>query len=156
MSNALTVREARREAYRTWLQQQEVRFGFADELADYANHVHKGVRNDTPAEERWSAMLPTVRVLEQIRERFGPTVITSAYRSLLYNATFLGQGAVKDSLHTRNIAIDFHCRTGTPGEWAAFARGLRRDGVFTGGVGLYLTRRFVHIDTRGTVADWNG
>lgn len=151
---ALSLRETRREAYRVWLRAQGLRFGFADELADCANHKNKGITNDTPPDEKWAAMLPTVRVLERVREQFGATTITSGYRSLLYNATYVGQGAVKDSMHTRNIAIDFRCATGTPAEWASFLRWLRGEGVFTGGVGVY--RTWVHIDTRGTVADWNG
>lgn len=150
----MTLHEADREAYRAWLRTQGLRFGFADELADCADRVNLKVRNATPPADRWAAIVPTVRVLERIREAFGPTTITSAYRSLLYNATFVGQGAVRDSMHTRNIAIDFKCANGTPAQWAALARQLRAEGVFTGGVGVY--RSWVHIDTRGTVADWNG
>lgn len=150
----LTLHAADREAYRAWLQTQGLRFGFADELADCADRVHLKVRNGTPPTDRWAVIIPTVRVLERIRERFGPCTITSAYRSPLYNATFFGQGAVRDSMHTRNIAIDFKCAEGTPAEWGAYARRLRAEGVFTGGVGVY--RSWCHIDTRGTAADWNG
>lgn len=143
-----------REAYRAYLTAQLLKFGFADELADCANHVHHGVQNATPPKEIWYAMLPTVRVLERIREYFGPTSITSGYRSAPYNATYSANGAVKDSMHVRNLAIDFKCRDAQPRTVASFARDLRMQGLFTGGVGVY--KSWVHIDTRGTVADWNG
>jgi N-acetylmuramoyl-L-alanine amidase len=48
------------------------------------------------------------------------------------------------------------CKTGTPEDWARFLRDKRATGVFTGGIGTYTRQGFVHVDTRGTVADWSG
>ena len=107
------------------------------------------VRNDTPPVELWHRMIPTLRLVERVREEFGPTTINSAYRSRSYN---LAIGGVGDSRHSQNDAIDFRCRNGTPAEWAAFLREHRDAGVFKGGIGVY--RTFVHVDTRGTNADW--
>lgn len=146
-----TAHDARRDRYREWLQAQSLRFGFADELAACADRTSKGVRNDTPPVDRWHAILPTVRVLEQVRERFGPTVIHSAYRSLTYNVAV---GGVGDSRHAQNDAIDFSCSGASPEQWALFLRGLRDAGQFAGGIGRY--RTFVHVDTRGRAADWQG
>lgn len=148
MSSAHALRQAR---YREWLHAQGVRFGFADEVPALANNRRLAVSNDTPPVERWHAMLPTLRVLERVRERFGPTTVNSAYRSLAYNTAV---GGVGDSRHSQNDAIDFRCANGTPTEWAAFLRGLRSEGVFRGGIGTY--RTFVHVDTRGHNADWTG
>lgn len=141
----------RQDRYREWLATQSVRFSFDREVAALASRVSKGITNDTPPVERWHRIVPTLRVLERVRERFGATTVNSAYRSTAYN---LAVGGVGDSRHAQNDAVDFVCATGTPAEWAAFVRELRTDGVFRGGVGVY--RTFVHVDTRGTNADWSG
>jgi uncharacterized protein YcbK (DUF882 family) len=148
MSNAHAERVAR---YTEWLQSRGVRFGFADEVPRLATNARLAVTNDTPPVELWHRMIPTLRLLERVRERFGPTTINSAYRSRSYN---LAIGGVGDSRHSQNDAVDFRCRTGTPAEWAAFLREHRAAGVFQGGIGVY--RTFVHVDTRGTNADWTG
>ena len=141
----------RLERYREWLHSRELRFGFADEIADYALRSKITAHNDVPPVDMWHAILPTVALLEKVRERFGPTTITSAYRAPVYNAAIGGE---RMSWHMRNVAIDFTCGTGTPEAWHAFLVELRNDGAFKGGLGLY--RTFVHVDTRGVNADWRG
>ncbi|HYW51296.1 MAG TPA: D-Ala-D-Ala carboxypeptidase family metallohydrolase [Gemmatimonadaceae bacterium] len=146
-----TAHLRRATRYEEWLESRGLRFGFAIEIAGKADRLEHGVRNDTPPVEIWHRMLPTVAVVELMRERFGPTVITSAFRTAAYN------GAVaksKASQHTENCALDFHCATGSPREWRDALAELRANGVFVGGVGLYAA--FVHVDTRGTNADWVG
>ena len=51
-------------------------------------------------------------------------------------------------------AIDFMVEGNSrPTDWARALRSMRDDeGLFKGGVGLYAS--FVHLDTRGTNADW--
>jgi uncharacterized protein YcbK (DUF882 family) len=137
--------------YTEWLQSRGVRFGFADEVPRLATNARLAVTNDTPPVELWHRMVPTLRLVERVREQFGPTTINSAYRSRSYN---LAIGGVGDSRHSQNDAVDFRCRTGTPAEWAAFLREHRAAGAFQGGIGVY--RTFVHVDTRGTNADWTG
>ena len=144
MSSAL-----REETYRDWLDSQGLRFGFAAEIAALAQRERAAVGNDTPTESLWPHILPTVRLVESVRERFGPTVIHSAYRAPLYNRAVGGE---THSRHMENDAIDFSCATCTPHDWAVFLRGLRDAGVFSGGIGEYAT--FVHVDTRGHRADW--
>jgi uncharacterized protein YcbK (DUF882 family) len=148
MSSAHAERVAR---YTEWLHAKGVMFGFADEVPRLANNRKLAVTNDTPPVELWHRIIPTLRLVARVRERFGPTTINSAYRSRSYN---LAIGGVGDSRHAQNDAIDFRCSTGTPAEWAAFLREHRAHGVFSGGVGVY--RTFVHVDTRGTNADWTG
>lgn len=142
---------AKRQArYREWLEAQGLRFGFPAELSALASNTRLAVGNDTPPVERWDAIIPTVRLVEQVRERFGPTTINSAYRAPAYNVAV---GGVGDSRHSKNDAIDFSCANSSPAQWAAFLRELRAAGEFRGGIGVYKT--FVHVDTRGTNADWN-
>ena len=147
----MTPHGQRRERYREWLASRGLRFGFADELADRADSRSISATNDTPPVERWHAILPTVRLAESLREKYGATRVNSAYRSPAYNKSIKG---ATSSRHVENDALDLRCATGTPAEWAAFLRGLRADKVFTGGVGVYAS--FVHVDTRGTNADWAG
>jgi uncharacterized protein YcbK (DUF882 family) len=150
-----STRSLAQARYREWLGDHvQARFGFADEIARLADNVRNGVRNSTPPVELWAAIVPTLRVVERVRDRFGPTTLNSAYRDRLYN-TAVTKKPLSQSQHIQNTAIDFRCRTGTPAEWTAFLRELRSQGVFSGGIGTYPSG-FVHIDTRGTNADWTG
>lgn len=142
---------ARAAAYRAYLDGHQLRFGFAGELSKLAMRIRRGVRNDTPPDALWPNILPTVELVESVRETFGPTTITSAYRSREYNAVVANSA---DSRHSHNDAIDFVCERGTPKDWHTFLKGLRDAGRFKGGLGLY--RSFVHVDTRGRNADWTG
>lgn len=147
----MSAHALRRDRYREWLASQGVRFGFDREIAHRADAVDGTVPNDTPPVERWHRIIPTVRVVESLREAFGATTINSAFRSKEYNAAVGGEDA---SLHMENNALDVRCATGTPAQWAEFLRGRRRDKAFMGGIGTYAT--FVHVDTRGVNRDWVG
>jgi uncharacterized protein YcbK (DUF882 family) len=145
-------RDAEQARYREWLVgHAQARFNFGPEIAALADNVTRGVRNSTPPLDLWPAIVPTLRLVERVRERFGPTRINSAYRDRLYN-TAVGSGL--GSQHIRNTAIDFRCASGTVTDWVAFLRALRAEGVLTGGIGTYASG-FVHVDTRGTNADWS-
>lgn len=149
-------RAAHEARYREWLASHgAAQFGFADEIARLANNTTRGVRNSTPPLDLWPAILPTLRLVERVRAQFGPTTINSAYRDRLYNTAVTGK-PLSQSQHIENTALDFRCRTGTPRDWTEFLRALRSDGVFSGGVGIYTRSGFVHVDTRGTNADWVG
>jgi uncharacterized protein YcbK (DUF882 family) len=133
--------------YYDWLASQDIPYGFDIELARLC--ARDG--NDAPPVAKRERILPTLDVLVQVREAFGPTTINSGYRSPSYNARI---GGAKNSRHTVGDAIDFRCATGTPAQWAALLRDIRDAGGFSGGIGTY--RTFVHVDTRGTDADWRG
>lgn len=146
-----TPHELRRQAYQEWLRAQDLRFGFGVEIPALADRTRGDVQNDTPPAALWERIVPTVRLVEAIREKFGPTTIHSAYRSPEYNAAVAKS---KDSRHSHNDALDFSCENGTPAEWLAELKAMRAAGMFQGGLGLYNT--FVHVDTRGVNAEWRG
>ena len=148
----MSVLALRKLRYREWLESHgKAQHGFAAEISALAGNMSKGVGNETPPPELWANILPTLRVVEMVRAQFGATTINSAYRAPAYNAAIGGE---TNSLHMQNRAIDFRCATGTPAQWAEFLHQQRRAGVFKGGIGVYKT--FVHVDTRGTNADWTG
>lgn len=111
----------------------------------------RGVANSLPPRQLWKQLAPTLKAADEIRERLGVPLcrITSAYRAPDYNAVI--PGAVRNSYHTRNQALDlvYYC---SPRKAYAMALKLRAEGFFRGGVGLYPT--FIHLDTRGWAATW--
>lgn len=111
--------------------------------------------NAIPPRELWPRIVNTALMLDRIRGEMGASIrITSCYRSPDYNACVKGE---PNSLHSQFNAIDFTCLAGTPEIWRRIAARLRsEDARFTGGIGVYPKRNFVHIDTRGRVADWSG
>lgn len=77
-----------------------------------------------------------------------PLLLTSALRHILTNA--LTEGAARDSWHTKGGAADIVIPGISPIRVASFSRWLAG-----GGVGLYVTKNFVHVD-RGRVRTWRG
>ncbi|GLK80866.1 D-Ala-D-Ala carboxypeptidase family metallohydrolase [Methylopila turkensis] len=112
-----------------------------------------GLNTDPPA-ALYGHIDKTARVLDELRERLGrPITLSSVYRSKAYNKAI---GGAADSSHLRFNAVDFAV-VGSPfgpAHWAAALREMRSAGLFSGGIGTYST--FVHVDTRGSDADWNG
>lgn len=102
---------------------------------------------------------------EPLRSKFGPVEVLSGFRTRRYNASIGGAGASYHVYGTYNVgsgvAVDVRPRDGRPADWAAWAQArrqksglwLRRNG--RGGVGLYPTQGFVHLDT-GPRRDWRG
>jgi hypothetical protein len=139
--------------YREWLNDHvKARFNFGNEIPNFSLRTNNGVRNAVPPVELWDNIILPIRVVELVREEFGPTTLNSAFRTAAYNATLPGAG--KESRHVHNNALDFRCATGNPTLWMNFLRDLRTKGFFRGGIGLYRSSGFVHVDTRGTNADW--
>lgn len=110
-------------------------------------------KNALPPRDLWPNITATARMIDLIRARLGaPIRILSGYRSAAYNACVKGES---NSLHTRFRALDFTCAAGTPEVWRRVAAEVRAsDPAFRGGIGTYVSRRFLHIDTRGQDADW--
>jgi hypothetical protein len=110
------------------------------------------VRSGIPPATLWKNMRPTLLVADQIAERLGEKVdtIISAYRSPAYNARC--PGAASGSQHMSNKALDLQFPNSSPAKVAKIAHKLRDEGRFKGGIGLYPD--FVHVDTRGTNANW--
>lgn len=134
------------------------------EFTPYWSRMRGGVRNSVPPESVWSNIVPTLAVLDRFRREIGsPVIMISTYRSVAYNRAIGGAG---QSFHTQFQAIDFTCHRGTPREWANRLDRYRGDRFrnpetgaefrFRGGIGVYPSRFFVHIDTRGSDANWSG
>ena len=95
-----------------------------------------------PPEELWGNVIPTLKVLDKVREHYAkPIKINSSYRSPEYNKSING---AKDSMHMRFSAIDFSIPESLPEVYRWIDSLPESD---TLGLGLYDT--FIHIDTRG-------
>ncbi|MBO8092258.1 MAG: chitosanase [Prosthecochloris sp.] len=107
--------------------------------------------NHIPPAELWPNIVPTAKVLDELRSRLGsPVILNSVYRSPEYNEKI---GGVSESQHMEFRAADFVVRSSSaPSDWAAVLKQMRAEGVFSGGIGVYNT--FVHLDTRGENVDW--
>ena len=86
-----------------------------------------------------------VRRLQDCRDKFGVTIINSAYRTPEYNKKI---GGATHSQHVLGKASDTVCKGTSPLEVAMFAEAMGM-----GGVGLYSS--FTHIDTRDIKARWD-
>jgi N-acetylmuramoyl-L-alanine amidase len=110
-------------------------------------------RNALPPQFLWPNIASTAIMLDRIRSVLGtPVRILSCYRSAAYNTCIGGAGG---SHHKRFNAIDWTCSVGTVQRWRDAARQVRSsDPRFAGGIGFYPSSRFIHIDTRGSNAEW--
>lgn len=109
--------------------------------------------NRLPPRELWPNIVPTAKAVDQVERSFGAIKITVAYRSSAYNACV---GGATRSQHTVFNAIDVLPLRQQEEDIFGLAeefRILRQNGVFTGGIGQY--QSFIHVDARGTNADWN-
>lgn len=109
-------------------------------------------KNSDPPKMLWPNIIPTVRVLLELKQRLGNPQITlnSVYRSRAYNESV---GGARNSQHMKFTAVDFVAHDGRgPSSWAKELYKMRSEGRFKGGIGVY--RSFVHVDTRGYNADW--
>ena len=86
-----------------------------------------------------------VRKLQMLRDKFGVTIINSAYRTAKWNEIV---GGVPNSQHVQGKASDTVCKGTSPLEVGMYAEALGM-----GGVGVY--KDFTHIDTRGDKARWD-
>ncbi|HEV2555001.1 MAG TPA: glycoside hydrolase family protein [Bosea sp. (in: a-proteobacteria)] len=107
--------------------------------------------NTLPPKDLWDNIKLTIQVLDKLRDQFmAPIRTLSVYRSENYNRAIGGE---TNSLHKRFNAIDFYVQSNSsPSSWAGVLRDMRDRGDFKGGIGTYGS--FVHLDTRGSNADW--
>jgi N-acetylmuramoyl-L-alanine amidase len=142
-------------AFRNFVQSLGLRYFSAEELlfmgASNAPGASCAGRNHLPEQAKWPRIGDTARMLDEIRHRLNAKcTVLSAYRSPAYNSCIGGESA---SLHMEFNAIDFRCVSGTAAQWHAVAKAVRVSSPeFKGGIGKYSS--FVHIDTRGTNANW--
>tara|TARA_R110002051_G_scaffold154782_1_gene226933 strand:- start:812 stop:1246 length:435 start_codon:yes stop_codon:yes gene_type:complete len=141
-----------KEKYEAFLAALQLRHFRPREVTNYAYSTRLGVQNSLPEESLWENLVPTLWVLDQLRESvLLPIRLVSLYRSPSYNKAV---GGSSSSFHKRNSAIDFQIDGMNPQQSFNALNKMRNAGAFTGGLGYYAT--FVHIDTglRGRNATW--
>lgn len=91
-----------------------------------------------------------LEVLDSMRESIGiPLELSCAYRCSSHNAEV---GGVPDSQHVQGCAADVLVPLGSTVEsLAELAESCGADGI-----GRYYSNSFVHVDTRGYSARWEG
>ena len=106
--------------------------------------------NELPPQALWENIAPVAMAADIARDELGaPIRILSGYRSPAYNRAIRG---AKHSRHLHFDALDLAPMRGSVAGLHRILTRLRKQGIFTGGIGKYAS--FVHIDNRGTVADW--
>jgi len=138
------------QSFDQWFATKKFRHFTAPEFTSYFRRTRNGIRNSPPPVALWENIVPTLRVVDDLRRYFGkPIVLLSSYRSPAYNKAVGGASA---SIHMRFNALDLAVAGVAPSEVFRVLRSWRAAGRFVGGLGLYET--FVHVDTRGVNATW--
>lgn len=133
-----------------WFEKQGFRNFKAHEFTWYFSKVRNGVKNKYPAKSLWPNIIPTLRILDDLRDHFKkPVNISSTYRDLPYNRAV---GSPDGSLHVKFNAIDFTVSGVAPSAVYKKLLEWRNAGKWVGGLGKYAT--FTHIDTRSKNATW--
>ncbi len=138
------------ETFEQWFARQKFRHFKAQEITWMFGRVNKGIKNSPPPRKLWPNIVPTLRILDDLRAHFAaPITLNSTYRSLAYNRSV---GSPDTSEHRRFSAIDFKVAGHSPTAVARVLKAWRAQGKFTAGIGTY--RNFVHLDTRKKNATW--
>jgi len=137
-----------KEQFQRELDKRKIKYFNANEVFFKGASDARLKLNTEPPKELWNNMWKTIEVADKARHKLGkPLKIASAYRSPKYNKAV---GGAPKSHHVRFNALDL--RTSSPVTLHKILKEMRARGEFKGGIGLYKT--FVHLDTRGTNADW--
>ncbi len=141
------------ETFSEYFDRQGFKHFTSKEFTWYFRVSHGNAHNSEPHRSLWKNVVPTVKVLDLLREKLGcPITITSSYRNSVYNASC--PGAASGSYHQKFMACDIQAATASPSKVHEILCDLREAGHFSGGLGLY--RTFVHVDCRGYNANWKG
>lgn len=144
------MKPKRKESFEDWFARLGVRHFSAGEFTRYFAKWRGKVQNEAPPRELWEEIVPTLRLVDDLRAHFGqPITLLSSYRSPRYNSAV---GGASRSLHKRFMALDISIKGVGPKRVAAKLKEWRRAGRFKGGIGTY--RAFVHVDNRGYAATW--
>ncbi len=137
-----------------WFAAQRFRNFGAAEFTSYFARERKGVKNSLPSRLLWKNIVPALRIVDELRDSFGKScTILSSYRSPDYNKAV---GGVSSSQHLEFTALDIAFVGISPQRVYDRLLEWRKAGKFTGGLGIYPTSGFVHIDTRARNATWKG
>jgi N-acetylmuramoyl-L-alanine amidase len=140
--------------FTTWFNAQKFCHFGASEFESYFVAQRRGVTNSVPPQRLWKNIVPTLRIVDDLRESFGkPCTILSSYRSSDYNKAVGGVGL---SQHLEFRALDIAFDGVAPQQVYDRLIEWRKAGKFVGGLGIYPTSGFVHIDTRNSNATWRG
>lgn len=135
-----------KEEFNEWFGKQGFNNFKAYEFTDYFERA----LNKFPPKSKWPNIVDSVRVIDKLRDEIkSPIWITSSYRSSAYNKNC---GGASKSLHKEFKALDIQVSGFKPSYVYSRLKKYRSDGLFKGGLSEYAT--FVHIDTRGTNANW--
>lgn len=116
----------------------------------YASGKAQGL-NALPPKAMRAQLVPVLRAADEARERLGVSImILSAYRAPAYNKAV---GGAKFSQHMECTALDLAAPKVSTAKLRAVLKQLRKEGWFTGGMGLKYPS-FVHIDNRGHNVDF--
>lgn len=138
--------------FKDWFDSHGIKHFGAGEFESYFATRRSGVKNSQPPRKLWPNILPTLRIVDELRESLGkPCRILSSYRSPDYNRTV---GGATHSQHLEFNALDIAFDGVSPQRVYERLIEWRKAGKFTGGLGLYPSSGFVHIDTRGSNATW--
>lgn len=108
--------------------------------------------NAAPPRSTWNNILRLAKVLDVIRDRAeSPVRIHSCYRSRPYNMAI---GGAMNSQHLHGKAADISAPKISTGNLWRIVIAIRDSGAFEGGIGFYQSSGFVHVDIRGSRADW--
>jgi len=122
------------EKFQKFLDNHEIKYFDADEIFR---------RN--PPEDLWENIIPTLRVLDKVRELIGsPIIVNSTYRDKEYNSRVGGE---PNSLHLSFNAIDFSVKHISL--YSIYKYILKMPDANSMGLGIYNT--FIHADTRGVI-----
>jgi uncharacterized protein YcbK (DUF882 family) len=137
-----------------WFNAQGLRHFAASEFESYFMAQRRGVTNSPPPKHLWKNIVPALRIVDELRDSFGRScTILSSYRSPDYNKAVGGVGL---SQHMEFRALDIAIDGVSPKHVYDRLIEWRKAGKFKGGLGIYPTSGFVHIDTRGSNATWRG
>lgn len=138
------------ETFENWFNRQGFKHFKAQELSWMFSRINKGIKNKQPPRHLWPNILPTIRVLDNLRNKLGKAItLSSGYRSLPYNRSV---NSPDGSLHVKFKAIDFRVAGLSPKEVSKVLDAMRKRNEWVGGLGTY--RGFNHIDTRSKNATW--
>ena len=135
--------------FQTFLTDNNIRHFTAAEVFYLGGSNGRLRLNHVPASALWPNIIPTLAVLDRLRDLCGRLSLTSVYRTIPYNKAI---GGASQSFHTKFIAADVIPLDNGVAYLASRAKHLRESGVFKGGIGIY--PNFVHIDARGYNADF--
>lgn len=102
--------------------------------------------NSEPPQSLWHNILPTLTVLQALREQLGPIHINSGYRNASYNASV---GGVSRSQHMDFRALDFSASGHSPSEVAEAAVRLRGQKFFVPVPNLTITEQHAPLHLAG-------